>query len=361
MHKKIPVKIKTIKSLPIIIGAGITSNLSEFFNFNEYSSLILLTDATTEKLYGQQVTRALKATGKKVLIFTFPAGERSKSLKQVERGYQFLIDNDVDRNALLCVLGGGVVGDVGGYIASTYLRGIDYIQLPTTLLAQVDSSIGGKVGINFSGKKNMVGSFYQPRAIISDIAFLESLPAQEMRNGMAEVIKYGLTLDKELFDRLSHRKKGQFTPPELKDIIERCASLKAKIVEADETDRRGLRSILNFGHTVGHALEATTRFRRQRHGEAVAIGMMAASKISERLGMLSNESLNQIDKVLTKFRLPTHCPQVSPRELLEAIKFDKKATQGQIKWILLEGIGQGVVNCTVSQDVVIQVLAEVCQ
>lgn len=361
MHKRIPVKIKTIKSLPIIVGAGITSNLSDFVNFTEYSSLILVTDATTEKLYGQPVTKALKATGKRVLVFAFPAGERSKSLKQVERGYQFLIDNGVDRNALLCVLGGGVVGDVGGYLASTYLRGIDYIQLPTTLLAQVDSSIGGKVGINFSGKKNMVGSFYQPRAIISDIAFLESLPAQEIRNGMAEVIKYGLAMDKELFDTISHRERGEFTPPELVDIIKRCSSLKAKIVAADETDRSGLRSILNFGHTVGHAVEATTRFQGQRHGEAVAIGMMAASKMSNRLGMLSRESVDKISKVLTQFGLPSRCPEISPGELLEAMQFDKKATQGQLKWVLLEGIGQGVVNCTVDEDVVTEVLAEVCQ
>ncbi len=361
MHKKIPVEIRTIKSLSIIVGAGITSNLSDFFNFTEYSSLILITDTTTEKLYGQQVTKALKATGKRVLIFTFPAGERSKSMKQVERGYQFLLDNGVDRNALLCVLGGGVVGDVGGYIASTYLRGIDCLQLPTTLLAQVDSSIGGKVGINFSGKKNMVGSFYQPRAIISDIAFLESLPPREMRNGMAEVIKYSLAMDKELFDIISNRKKGEFTPPELIDIIEQCSFLKAKVVEADETDRSGQRSILNFGHTVGHGIEATTRFQRQHHGEAVAIGMMAASKISEQLGMLSRESVDKIDKLLAQFGLPTRCPGISPHELLEAMQFDKKATQGQLKWVLLEGIGQGVVNCIVEEDVVKKVLAEVCQ
>jgi len=253
------------------------------------------------------------------------------------------------------------VGDVGGYIASTYLRGIDYIQLPTTLLAQVDSSIGGKVGINFGGKKNMVGSFYQPKAIISDIAFLESLPPKEIRNGMAEVIKYGLAMDKELFDTVSNREKGKFTPPELIGIVERCSFLKAKVVEADETDRSGRRSILNFGHTVGHAVEATTRFRRQHHGEAVAIGMMAASKISERLGMLSKESVDKIDKVLTQFGLPTRCPEISPHELLEAMQFDKKAIQGQLNWVLLKGIGYGIVNCTVEKDVVIKVLTEVCQ
>jgi len=361
MYKEIPVDIKTTKSLSIIVGDRIINNLGDYFSFSAYSSLILLTDKTTEKLYGQQVLEALKATGKRVLMLTFPAGERSKSLKQVERGYRFLIDNGVDRNALLCILGGGVVGDVGGYIASTYLRGIDYIQLPTTLLAQVDSSIGGKVGVNFTSKKNMVGSFYQPKAVISDIAFLGSLPTKEIRNGMAEVIKYSLAMDKELFDRVSKRERGDFTPAELIDIIERCSYLKAKIVEADETDRSGLRAILNFGHTIGHAVEATTAFKRQRHGEAVAIGMIAASKISERLGMLGKQSVHQIDKALKQFGLPTQCPETSPRELLEAMQFDKKATQGQLKWVLLKGIGHGVTNCTVGSDVVTEVLAEVCQ
>ena len=361
MYKEIPVDIKTIKSLSIIVGDRIVNNLGDYLSFSAYSSLILLTDKTTEKLYGQQVLEALKAMGKKVLMLTFPAGERSKSLKQVERGYRFLIDNGVDRNALLCILGGGVVGDVGGYIASTYLRGIDYIQLPTTLLAQVDSSIGGKVGINFTSKKNMVGSFYQPKAVISDIAFLGSLPAQEIRNGMAEVIKYSLALDKELFDRVSNRGKREFSTSEMIEIIERCSYLKAKIVEADETDRSGLRAILNFGHTVGHAVEATTAFKRQRHGEAIAIGMIAASKISERLSMLSKETIQRIDEVLKQFGLPTRCPETSPPELMEAMQFDKKATHGEIKWVLLKEIGQGVTNCTVGDDVVTEVLAEVCQ
>lgn len=361
MHKRIPVEIKTTKSLPIIVGAGIIGKLGDFFDFSACSSIILITDTITNKLYGQQVMEVLKATGKRALMFTLPAGEGSKSLKQIERGYRLLMDNGVDRNALLCVLGGGVMGDVGGYIAATYLRGIDYIQLPTTLLAQVDSSIGGKVGINFGGKKNMVGSFYQPKAIISDVAFLKSLPAQEKRNGIAEVIKYGLAMDKELFDTISNRKKGEFTPLELVGIVQRCSWLKAKIVEADETDRSGVRQILNFGHTVGHAVEAVGEFQEQRHGEAIAIGMMAASKISERMGMLSKESVDKIDKVLAQFGLPTRCPQASPDELLEAMQFDKKATQGQLKWVLLEGIGRGVVNCTVEKDVVTKVLAEVCQ
>ncbi len=202
-------------------------------------------------------------------------------------------------------MGGGVVGDVGGYIAATYLRGIDYIQLPTTLLAQVDSSIGGKVGVNFSGKKNMLGSFYQPRAIICDVALLKSLPPAEMRNGMAEVIKYALAMDEELFRILDQKRERELTTAELKDIVMRCCRLKAAVVEVDETERTGQRAILNFGHTVGHALEAATKLQGQSHGEAVAIGMMAAARISEQVGMLDRGNVHSIENLLLKFGLPT--------------------------------------------------------
>lgn len=362
MHRKIPVEIKTTKSWLIIIGAGILGNLRGLFNFNEYSSIVLITDRATEKLYGQQVLESLKATGKRVLIFTVPGGEESKSLEEAERGYKFLIENDVDRKALLCVLGGGVIGDLGGYIAATYLRGVDYIQLPTTLLAQVDSSIGGKVGVNFSGKKNMVGCFYQPRAIISDVSLLQSLPAREMRNGIAEVIKYGLAMDEGLFYNLTEKGKWEFTTEQLSDIVERCAYLKARIVEEDETERSGRRAILNFGHTIGHAVEAIAELQGpSHHGEAIAIGMMAEAKISERMGMLDKESVQKIDQVLTQFSLPTRCPEMMPDNLLEAIHFDKKTTHGHTRWVLLKGIGRGVVNCVVKEDITKKVLAEICR
>ena len=211
--------------------------------------------------------------------------------------------------------------------------------MPTIVLARVDSGIGGKVGVNFGGKKNMIGSFYQPRAIISDVALLQSLPVEEMRNGIAEVIKYGLAMDEELFHRLNDRGEGEFTPSELMDIVERCSLLKIKIVEADETERSGLRAILNFGHTVGHAIEASASSWGQHHGEAVAIGMVAAARISERMGMLSEKSVDEIDNVLTKFGLPTRCRGVTPAELLGAMHFDKKATQGEVRWVRLEEIG----------------------
>jgi 3-dehydroquinate synthase len=354
------IKIETVKQCPIIVGEGIIKKLEKHFDFNGYSSIVLITDTTVKRLYGLSLLARLKATGKKVLLFILPAGERAKSLSTVERSYRFLLENNIDRKGLICALGGGVVGDVSGYIAATYLRGIDYIQLPTTILAQVDSSIGGKVGINFSGKKNMVGSFYQPRAIIADVALLKTLPLAERRNGLAEVIKYGLAMDEGLF-RTLEQKKGEFTAAELKDIVMRCCRLKAGIVEVDETERTGRRAILNFGHTVGHALEAATNFKGQRHGEAVAVGMTAAARVSQQLGMLDQSSVQSIENLLLKFGLPTSCQGVSPDELITAIRFDKKTTLGQTGWVLLEGMGKGVVNQVVAENVVKKVLIEICR
>src|SRR4030042_1799213 len=184
-------------------------------------------------LYGQNVLKALKTYSKKTCVFSLPVGERAKSLGIVDRAYMFLLQKNIDREGLICRLGGGVGGDLGGYVAATYLRGLDYIQLPTTLLAQVDSSIGGKGGVNFSGKKNMVGNFYQPKTVVCDINFLQSLPRAEMQNGLAEVIKYALAMDKELLGILEQKAKLEFTETELTAIVTRCASLKARIVEVD--------------------------------------------------------------------------------------------------------------------------------
>ncbi len=355
------IKLSTARSVPVIFGSGIVSQLEELFDFTGYSSVVLIADRTVAKLYVLSFTAVLKATGKPLFEFIVPAGERTKSLRVAERGCRFLLENNIDRKALICVLGGGVIGDLGGYIAATYLRGIDYIQIPTTLLAQVDSSIGGKVGVNFLGKKNMLGSFYQPGAVISDVAFLKSLPPAEMRNGLAEVVKYGLALDGELFDRLEKKGKQGFADNELVEIVSRCADLKARGVEVDETERSGERAILNFGHTVGHAIEAVSHMRKYRHGEAVAIGMMAATRISKELGMLDSGSVQRIEKVLRKLGLPTGCQSMAVDDLIEAIRFDKKTTRGETAWVLLQGIGRGVVNQPVPEKIVRKVLTEICR
>ncbi|MFC2069533.1 3-dehydroquinate synthase, partial [Chloroflexota bacterium] len=325
MHKQLSIEIKKIKTWPIIIGIGIINDIQNLFNFEPYSSIILMTDVITEKLYGKHMRNALAATRKKVLTFIIPGGENSKTLPEATRGYRFLLDNAIDRKALLCIMGGGVVGDLCGYIAATYLRGIDYIQVPTTFLAQVDSSIGGKVGVNFGDKKNMVGGFYQPRAIISDITLLQSLPAEEWQNGMAEVIKYGLSMDKDLFHTLASRTASEFSPNELINIVELCARLKTEIVIEDETEISGVRAILNFGHTIGHAIEALTNLHGpSHHGRAVVVGMMGAAKISERMGIFNNNDILKIEAVFNAFDLSAHCHGIDPEDLIKAIRFDKK-------------------------------------
>jgi 3-dehydroquinate synthase len=354
------IKLESSRFCPITVGDGLIAHLAEYFDFSGYSGIVLITDTAVNRLYGQKVLAILKATGKKVSLFTPPTGERAKSLSTVERGYKFLLANNVDRKGLICALGGGVVGDTAGFIAASYLRGIDYIQLPTTLLAQVDSAIGGKVGVNFEGKKNMVGAFYQPRAVIADVALLKSLPAAEIRNGLAEVIKYAVAMDEGLFRMLQRKADNNFSAAELSDIVMRCCRLKAGIVEIDEMEKTGQRAILNFGHTVGHALEAVSGFKGS-HGEAVAVGMVAAAMISQRLGSLDASDVQSIQSLLEKFELPTSCPGISPQALSETIRFDKKTTLGQTRWVLLEGIGKGITGQAVAEEVVSKALKELCR
>jgi 3-dehydroquinate synthase len=355
------IKLETSRLCPITVGEGLIEHLDEHFDFSGYSSITLITDTTVQRLYGQDVCQRLKATGRKLSLFTLPTGERAKSLSTVERGYGFLMANNVDRKGLICSLGGGVVGDTAGFIAASYLRGIDYIQLPTTLLAQVDSSIGGKVGVNFEGKKNMVGSFYQPAAVITDVALLQSLPPAEMHNGLAEVIKYAVAMDEGLYDILEQKEDGDFSTRELADIVPRCCRLKTGIVELDEREQTGQRAILNFGHTLGHALEAVGEFKGNSHGEAVAVGIIAAAKISQQLGRLESNIVNDIKSLLQKFGLPVDCPGVNPQSLTDTIRFDKKTTSGQTRWVLVEGIGRGVTGQAVDEEVVKEVLEELCR
>jgi 3-dehydroquinate synthase len=355
------IRLESSRLCPITVGDGIIERLAEHFDFSGYSSLTLITDTVVDHIYGQGVLSTLKAMDKPVFLFHLPPGERAKSLSTVERGFGFLLANRVDRKGLICALGGGVVGDTAGFIAAGYLRGIDYIQLPTTLLAQVDSAIGGKVGVNFGGKKNMVGSFYQPQAVIADVALLQSLPPTEMANGLAEVVKYAVAMDEALYRILEDKADNIFSPGELTEMVRRCCRLKAGVVEADETERSGQRAILNFGHTLAHALEAVNEFKGKGHGQAVAVGIVTAAMISQRLGRLGAKDVERIKALLTKFELPVNCPGVDPRSLIDTIRFDKKTTSGRTHWVLVEGIGKGITGQTVAEDVVSDVIEELCR
>jgi 3-dehydroquinate synthase len=274
-----------------------------------------------------------------------PAGETAKSLKTVQSCYDRLAANRLERKSFVVALGGGVVGDLAGFVAATYLRGVDFVQVPTTLLAQVDSSVGGKVGVNLKAGKNLVGAFHQPRLVLCDLDTLTTLPLREFRAGLAEVIKYGIIYDAALFIRLE-RNLPRLLKRESKTLIEviaRCCEIKSKVVGQDETES-GLRAILNFGHTIGHALEAISGYGKYLHGEAIAIGQVAAAKISARQLGLKQGEVERIAALFQRAGLPINAKLNSRqrKNLLSAMRLDKKVSNGEVKFVLAKRIGKVV-------------------
>ena len=349
------------KSFAVHVGTGILPGLADLIDLVRYSAAVIVADENTLALFGETLRAALAKAGLAVHSFALSAGEASQSLAAVERVSRFLIQHGIDRDALFCALGGGVTGDVTGFVASTYLRGLDFIQIPTTLLAQVDSAIGGKTGVNLMNKKNIIGSFYQPRHVVADTALLDSLPKTEMRSGSAEVIKYGLAMDAGLFEMIEQNPRGEFSRAELPLVVARCAALKAEIVRRDETDRSGVRAILNFGHTVGHAVETAGGLKQWRHGEAISLGMVAAARISTALGMLPDAVADKTSEVLGRFGLPVACPELEVADIEAALGYDKKMSAGELKWVLLEGVGKGITGCSVPTDTLRLVLKGLCR
>jgi 3-dehydroquinate synthase len=288
------------------------------------------------------VEDSLRQAGFKVAVVTLPEGEEQKNLGSVATIYDRLVSERFERGSLLLALGGGVVGDMTGFAAATFLRGIPYVQVPTTLLAQVDSSVGGKTGVNHREGKNLIGAFHQPRLVLIDVAVLRSLPRRELTAGLAEAIKYGIIADPALFARLEAELENlldlQMAP--LSEVVADSCAIKAGVVEKDERES-DVRAVLNFGHTVGHALESLTGYGKFLHGEAVAIGMIQAAAISVRQGCCDRESFERIRRLVSKAGLPTEIPAgVEPRELIQRMETDKKSTEGNIKFVLCEGIGK---------------------
>jgi 3-dehydroquinate synthase len=285
-----------------------------------------------------------------------PDGEEQKSLETAGRLYNELTDFYAERTTPLLALGGGVIGDLTGFVAATYLRGLPLVQIPTTLLAQVDSSIGGKVAVNYDRLKNIIGAFYQPKLVISDIATLKSLTPRELSDGLAEIIKYAVIKDEGLFAYLERNidKIKLLDAEALEEVVFRSAKIKAEVVEKDEKDL-GLRNILNYGHTVGHAVESASDFKVE-HGKAVAIGMLAAAKISNRLGILDKGELNRLRDIIKRAGLPTEIPDVRVESIIKAMKHDKKILRGRVRFILLKSIGEVFITDEVSPSLVKNVL-----
>ncbi|MBI5639021.1 MAG: 3-dehydroquinate synthase [Nitrospirae bacterium] len=324
-----------------IDGACLHELGSSLVRFEFSRRLALVSNPTVYELYGAVVSRAIKDAGYELTEIIIPDGEEYKSLQWLQNIYEELLKARLDRKSALIALGGGVIGDITGFAASTYMRGIDFIQVPTTLLSQVDSSVGGKTGVNHPLGKNMIGTFWQPRLVWIDTETLKSLPEREFCSGLAEVIKYGVIWDSDFFDFLEAQREkvlGLDTDA-LQHIIRRSCEIKAEVVSKDEREA-GLRAILNYGHTIGHAIETITGYKRYLHGEAVSIGMHLEARLSEVLGLIDAEKVKRIRKLLESYGLPSEMPEGADMEgLFSAMQLDKKAVSGDLKFVLPEKIG----------------------
>jgi len=353
--KKVKVRLNK-NSYEIQIGLGILQQLGCWLKENGFNDrVVIITDLIVKELYGDGLDYSLSQQGLKVILLSVPDGEKQKSLETAGRLYEKLAYFHAERATPILALGGGVIGDLAGFVAATYLRGVPLIQIPTTLLAQVDSSIGGKVAVDYGQIKNKIGAFYQPKLVIADIATLQTLPTTELNNGLAEVIKYAVIKDKQFFDYLEWNldKIKSRDNEALEETVYKSARIKAEVVEKDEKDL-GIRHILNFGHTVGHAIESASDFRI-RHGQAVAIGMLAAGRIATKLGTFSKDELIRLKSLIKKADLPTEIPDLDVQKVMEAVRQDKKIVEGKIQFVLPRSVGEVSIS-EVSPSLIEQVL-----
>jgi len=311
--------------------------------------------------YGQITIDSLQKQGFEVNYHLIPAGENHKNLDAIAQIYDTALKCRLERNSTMVALGGGVVGDMTGFAAATWLRGINFIQIPTSLLAMVDASVGGKTGVNHPQGKNLIGAFYQPKLVLIDPTVLKTLPEREFRAGMAEVIKYGVIWDKNLFEAIEKAQNidslNNFDEVLLTDILTRSCQAKADVVSQDEKES-GIRAILNYGHTIGHAVESLTNYETFVHGEAVAIGMAIAAKIAVKMGLWSEEETERQDKLIAKAGLPTTIPNyLDIEEIIEHLQMDKKVKDGKVRFILPETIGKVTILDSVSHDILKQSLS----
>jgi 3-dehydroquinate synthase len=328
---------------PINIGAGLLTNRALLEAQIRGRDLLIVTNTTVAPLYLAALREGLGS--KRVADCILPDGEPYKTLQTAGWVFDALVAKRMNRDATVLALGGGVVGDIAGFAAACYQRGIGYVQIPTTLLAQVDSSVGGKTGVNHPGGKNLIGAFYQPQSVIADIDTLATLPDRELRAGLAEVIKYGCVWDPLLLDWLD-RHMGELLARDasaLTYIVSRSCEIKATVVAKDERER-GLRAILNFGHTFGHAIEAATGYQTYLHGEAVGLGMLAAADLSHRAGLIDGAVRGRVRDILKKAGLPTDTPRLGAARTLELMQMDKKVLGGSVRLVLLERLGRAVVT-----------------
>ena len=329
------------RSYRILFGHNVLTETGKLCReLNLGNKVAVVTNPTVGALYFEPVREAFAQSGFSVHKVEIPDGEEFKNIETLKGIYDELIEGRLDRGSFVAALGGGVVGDVAGFAAATYMRGIPFIQLPTTLLAQVDSSVGGKTGINHEKGKNLIGAFYQPAVVLIDVATLNTLPEREFRGGLAEVVKYGVSLDGELFDVISANADSLRARDKdiLLEVIKRSCMLKASIVAQDERET-GLRAVLNYGHTFGHAVETLTGYREYTHGEAVAIGMVQAAKVSERMGHADRRDTERIIHLLERLGLPTALPSFDAASYKDALLRDKKVRDRGLRFVFNKGVG----------------------
>lgn len=359
MARRLPIKAKGGKTVlyDIVFDNSFDELPKELEAFEiENKKLCIVTDSNVEKLYAEQIRELLEKKAKKVIVFTFEAGEENKNLDTVKKLYEKLIIEKFDRKDMLLALGGGVTGDLTGFAAATYLRGIDFIQIPTTLLSQVDSSVGGKTGVDFDSYKNMIGAFYMPKLVFTNTSVLSTLPEQQFYSGMGEVLKYGLIKSEGFFSWLVSNLYEIYEKDTdvLEEMIYESCNFKKMIVEKDPTEQ-GERALLNFGHTIGHAIERQMNFKYY-HGECVALGMIAAAHISWKRDLLSTEEFFEIRDMFVAFNLPISITDTDAGQILEATKSDKKMENDKIKFILLKKMGRAFIDKTVTDEEMLEAI-----
>ena len=333
------------KSYQIEIAAGLLDKAgAKIRSVSKAQRAAIISDSNVDALYGGRLQKSLEGSGFSVTRIVFPAGEKSKCLAELAKIYDRLAAAGITRSDLVVALGGGVTGDLGGFAAATFLRGIDYVQVPTSLLAQIDSSVGGKVAVDLPAGKNLVGNFYQPKLVLIDTELLRTLPVRFLHDGLAEAIKYGCIRDKALFEKIAAMRDDEELLANIGGIVERCCAIKAEIVEYDEFDT-GERMVLNFGHTIGHAVEKCCGYTDYTHGEGVGIGMALLTRQTEKLGLTAPGTADAICRVLQKYKLPVDAPYAEA-DLLAGIGMDKKKSGSSITLIILKEIGSSFLKKT---------------
>jgi shikimate kinase/3-dehydroquinate synthase len=345
---------------PVFVGWEILNKLGERVKGAGLSGIAnIISDEIVFSIYGTQVKKTLENAGFTVNCCIVPPGEATKNITHAVKIYDFLIEHRVERNDAIVALGGGMIGDLAGFVAATFLRGLPWVQVPTSLIAMTDASIGGKVAVDHPRGKNLIGAFYQPRFVLADVQTLTTLSQRELTSGWAEVIKHGLILDADFLQLLEDKVNDliKLESGITSKVVARSADIKAQVVTEDERDT-GKRIILNYGHTIAHGLEAASKYKQFLHGEAVAIGMTGAAKLSHRLGILPQTAVERQEALLQKFGLPTDCSGVALADVLAAMELDKKVRGKTIRWVLLEDIGKVAIHSDVPEKEVLSVLKE---